>query len=268
MRSPYLESVGGMWRSHAAAPLRASDIALYHYITHKAHANGWRMPIFVANGLMCPMLFEKSTLETARKRLVCHGLIECNIPKGNCSCPSYMIKDVNETKTGNDTLIEPKPANAKAKKEAEEQEKYFLEAMTNLWTAFEEEAFNANEIALYVFLLHLAETHKWTMPFRCHDSEIAPVIMRIGALKEAREVLAQRGLISFDLGDPKKTAPKYVILIGDNKPLTVAEKKAETPSIDPLHGTDATIQPANDYLAGFAPQETDRESQKEKGGKV
>ena len=268
MRTPYHESVGGMWRSHAAAPLRASDITLYHYIAHKTHANGWRMPVYVANGLMCPMLFEKSTLETARKRLVSHGLIECSIPKGNCSCPSYKIKDMNEVTTGNDNLIESKPVSAKAKKEAEEQGKCFLEAMKNLWTAFEEEAFNANEIALYAFLLHLAETHKWTMPFRCHDSEIAPVIMRIGALREARDVLVQRGLISFDIGDPKKTAPKYVILIGDSKPLAVAEKKAKTPPIDPLHGTDATIHPANDYLTGFAPQETACESHKEKGGKV
>lgn len=268
MRTPYHESVSGMWRSHAAAPLRASDIALYHYIAHKAHDNGWRMPVFVANGLMCPMLFEKSTLETARKRLMQRGLIECSIPKGNCSCPSYMIKDTSEVKIGNDNQIESKPVNAKTKKEAAEQEQYFLEAMDNIWLAFEEEAFNSNEIALYAFLLHLAETHKWMMPFRCHDSEIAPVIMRIGALKAAREVLAQRGLISFDLGDPKKTAPKYVVLIGDNKSLVVAEKEAATPSIDSLHGTDASIQPANDYLAGFAPQETDSESHKEKGGKV
>ncbi|MBS5527394.1 MAG: hypothetical protein KHX42_04470 [Prevotella sp.] len=268
MRTHYLDSARRLWHEHSAAPLRASDIALYHYIARKTHANGWRMPVFVANGLMCPMLFEKSTLETARKRLVSHGLIECNIPKGNCSCPSYMIKDTSEVKTGNNGQIESKPVSTKAKKEAEEQDKYFLEAMANLWTAFEEEAFNANEIALYAFLLHLAETHRWAMPFRCHDSEIAPVIMRIGALKEAREVLAQRGLISFDLGDPKKTAPKYVILIGDKQSLTIAEKKVTTPSINPLHGTDATIQPANDYLAGFAPQETDRESQKEKGGKL
>lgn len=224
MRKEYTEAIGRLWRTHATRPLTASEIALFYFLLNQADCQDWQMPVNVANGLICPMLFKSATLERARKRLKEVGLIDYNASKNGKVVPSYTIlrENTDSDKRNGRFVVGDKSA----------------KLVTRIWAMFEDEAFDASSLALYFYLLNLAESKQWKEPVKCHDALITPALFKKACLISAREDLAKRGLITYELGDPTKTAPMYWICdSGDDvkpqlrsKTRTGSSPKAEVPA--------------------------------------
>ena len=74
----------------------------------------------------------------------------------------------------------------------------YIEQIRGFWRSHEEHSFNTTEVALYFYLLEVCNICSWKNPFKRNNAKIeADLGISFYSLKNARNKLQQRGLISF-----------------------------------------------------------------------
>ena len=88
----------------------------------------------------------------------------------------------------------------------------YIELLNRFWAENRRCPFSPCQSALYFFLLNEANAIRWEMPVAVPTAVVCQLTgMGKSSLMRAREALQERGMISFTLGTPRRTAPQYTI---------------------------------------------------------